>query len=202
MVLYLSIIIISTIIIALPNVLLRPGGEPWWFYLIMTLAAVVASLLIDGLVAFIGRRLPEKWMDPNKKLFTASKKQIAFYEKIGVKKWKDKVPELGSFTNFHKDKLADPWNLEYVKRYLLEACYGVVIHFFSPFFGFLIILMDFKMYTGTSWIWLTIMLPVAIVNAVLIVLPVFILKYNIPKLKMLYDINLKNKQRKEAQSNN
>ena len=198
---YLLIILVSTIIIAVPNCLLRPGGEEWYIYLIMTVGAVVVSILVDGLVAFIGRRLPKKWMDPNKKIFTASPKQMKFYEKIGVKKWKDKVPELGGFTSFHKDKLTDPWNLEYVERYILEACYGVIIHAFSPFFGFLIILMDYKMYTSTSWMWLTIMIPVAVVNAVLIYLPTIILKYNLPKLKMLYEINLKNKQRKEAQNN-
>ena len=198
---YLLIILVSTIIIAVPNCLLRPGGEEWYIYLIMTVGAVVVSILVDGLVAFIGRRLPKKWMDPNKKIFTASPKQMKFYEKIGVKKWKDKVPELGGFTSFHKDKLTDPWNLEYVERYILEACYGVIIHAFSPFFGFLIILMDYKMYTSTSWMWLTIMIPVAVVNAILIYLPTIILKYNLPKLKMLYEINLKNKQRKEAQNN-
>ena len=196
---YIIIILASTIVIALPNVIFRPGGEPWYMYLIMTVAAVLASLLIDAIVAFIGRRLPKKWMDPNKKIFTTSDREIKFYEKIGVRKWKDKVPELGGFTSFHKNKLSDPWNNEYVERYMLEACYGVIIHLFSPFFGFLIVLLDYKMYTGWSWMWLTIMIPVAIVNAILIVLPAFILKYNLPKLKMLWDINMKNKKKKEEQ---
>ena len=196
---YIIIILASTIVIALPNVIFRPGGEPWYMYLIMTVAAVLASLLIDAIVAFIGRRLPKKWMDPNKKIFTTSNREMKFYEKIGVRKWKDKVPELGGFTSFHKNKLSDPWNNEYVERYMLEACYGVIIHLFSPFFGFLIVLLDYKMYTGWSWMWLTIMIPVAIVNAILIVLPAFILKYNLPKLKMLWDINMKNKKKKEEQ---
>ena len=199
MILYIIIILISTVVIAVPNILLRPGGEPWYMYLIMTVAAVAASLLIDGLVAFIGRRLPKKWMDPNKKIFKTSDREMKFYEKIGVRKWKDKVPELGGFTSFHKNKLSDPWNNEYVERYMLEACYGVIIHLFSPFFGFLIVLLDYKMYTGWSWMWLTIMIPVAIVNAVLIVMPAFILKYNLPKLKMLWDINMKNKKKREEQ---
>ena len=200
MVLYLIVILVSTVIIAVPNCIFRPGGEPWYIYLIMVFAAIAASFIIDAVVAFVGRRLPKKWMDPNKKFFQASKKELAFYEKIGVRKWKDKVPELGGFTSFHKNKLSDPWNNKYVERYMLEACYGVVIHFASPFFAFLIILLDYKMYTGWSWMWLTIMLPVAIVNAVLIGLPTFILKYNLPKLKMLYDINMKNKQRKEKET--
>lgn len=199
MLLYLIIIIVSTAIIAIPNIIFRPGGEQWYIYLIMTISAVIASFIIDGLVAFIGRRLPKKWMDPNKKIFHTSDKEMKFYEKIGVRKWKDKVPELGGFTSFHKNKLSDPWNNEYVERYMLEACYGVIIHLFSPFFGFLIVLLDYKMYTGWSWMWLTIMIPVAIVNAVLIVAPAFILKYNLPKLKMLWDINMKNKKKREEQ---
>lgn len=199
MILYIIIILVSTVVIAVPNIILRPGGEPWYMYLIMTVAAVAASLLIDGLVAFIGRRLPKKWMNPNKKIFTTPDKEMKFYEKIGVRKWKDKVPELGGFTSFHKNKLSDPWNNEYVERYMLEACYGVIIHLFSPFFGFLIVLIDYKMYTGWSWMWLTIMIPVAIVNAILIVMPAFILKYNLPKLKMLWDINMKNKKKREEQ---
>lgn len=199
MTLYIIIILVSTVIIAVPNAIFRPGGEPWYMYLIMTVAAVLASLLIDGLVAFIGRRLPKKWMDPNKKIFHTSDREMKFYEKIGVRKWKDKVPELGGFTSFHKNKLSDPWNNEYVERYMLEACYGVIIHLFSPFFGFLIVLLDYKMYTGWSWMWLTIMIPVAVVNAILIVMPAFILKYNLPKLKMLWDINMKNKKKREEQ---
>ena len=197
---YLIIILTATVVIAVPNTLLRPGGEPWYMYLIMTVAAVAASFLIDAIVALIGRRcVPQKWLDPNKKFFCPDKKRLQFYEKLGVKKWKDKVPELGGFTDFHKNKLSDPWTNEYVEKYMIEACYGVVIHFFSPFFGFLIILLDYKMYTGWSWMWLTIMLPVALVNAVLIYAPTIILKYHIPKLKMLYDINLQNKKRREAQ---
>ena len=199
MTLYIIIILVSTVIIAVPNAIFRPGGEPWYMYLIMTVVAVAASLLIDGIVAFVGRRLPKKWMDPNKKIFHTSDREMKFYEKIGVRKWKDKVPELGGFTSFHKNKLSDPWNNEYVERYMLEACYGVIIHLFSPFFGFLIVLLDYKMYTGWSWMWLTIMIPVAIVNAVLIVMPAFILKYNLPKLKMLWDINMKNKKKREEQ---
>ena len=199
MTLYIIIILVSTVVIAVPNAIFRPGGEPWYMYLIMTVAAVAASLLIDGIVAFVGRRLPKKWMDPNKKIFHTSDREMKFYEKIGVRKWKDKVPELGGFTSFHKNKLSDPWNNEYVERYMLEACYGVIIHLFSPFFGFLIVFLDYKMYTGWSWMWLTIMIPVAIVNAILIVMPAFILKYNLPKLKMLWDINMKNKKKREEQ---
>ena len=197
MLLYSIIILICFTLITVPNCIFTPGGEKWYIYLIMSVIAVIASILIDAFVAIVGRHLPAKWMNPNKKIFTASEKEINFYEKINIRRWKDKIPELGGFTSFHKNKLSDPWNNEYVERYMLEACYGIIIHLFSPIFGFLIILLDYKMYIGASWMWLTIMIPTALVNGILILLPAFVLKYNLPKLKMLYDINLQNKKKKE-----
>ena len=53
MLLYLIIILVSTVVIAVPNIIFRPGGEPWYMYLIMAVAAVLASLLIDAIVAFV-----------------------------------------------------------------------------------------------------------------------------------------------------
>ena len=53
------------------------------------------------------------------------------------------------------------------------------------------------MYTGESNLWLTIALPVAIVNAILIVLPAFILKYNLPRLIAIYNNNIELEKRKK-----
>ena len=51
------------------------------------------------------------------------------------------------------------------------------------------------MFTGESFVGLTIGLPVALVNAILIVLPTFILRYNLPRLKMLHKLNLRSKRK-------
>ena len=53
------------------------------------------------------------------------------------------------------------------------------------------------MYTNGSNLYLTIALPVAIVNAVLILLPAFILKFNLPKLIRLYEIALRKNENYE-----
>ena len=120
---------------------------------------------------------------------------MKFYKFIGVPKWKDYVPELGNFTGFHKNKVVDPFDNEYIGRFILEARYGVAIHLWSVPFSFLVMLCDYNIYLGRMTnIWLTIGLPVAVVNAILIVLPAFILKYNLPKLVHLYERN----KRKEA----
>ena len=153
-------------------------------------------ILIDALVALIIRKLPEKWFQKDYWFTRTSEKELKFYTFLGVQKWKDYIPELGSFTGFHKNQFANPFDNEYVSRFILEARYGVAIHLFSVPAAFLIILLDWKMYTGQSNIWLTICLPVAIVNAILIVLPAFILKYNLPTLVRIYNNNLEKEKRK------
>ena len=47
---------------------------------------------------------------------------------------------------------------------------------------------------------LTIGIPVALINAVLIVLPTFILRYNLPRLKTLYKLNLRNKKKEDLEN--
>ena len=162
----------------------------WWVYIIATFAFALIAFIIDALVAIIIRKMPEKYFSKNKGLFKTGEKEMAFYRFLKVNKWKDYIPELGGFTNFHKDKLVDPFNNEYIGRYILEARYGIAIHIYSVPASFLIILCDYRMYMGLSNLWLTIALPVAIINAILIVLPAFILKYNMPRLVRIYENNI------------
>ena len=196
--LYLLIIFIGMFLVALFNIIFYSEILSWHYILIATIIFTVLSLIIDGLVAFIIRRLPSKYFTGEQKIFNISKKELRFYDKIGIKKWKEKVPELGGFTSFHKNKISDPHNNEYLERFILEACYGIVIHFVSFFTSFLIILLDYKMFIGESYIGLTIGLPVALINAVLIVLPTFILRYNLPRLKTLHKLNLRNRKKESS----
>ena len=196
---YLLIIILGMILIAGVNILFGGFGLPWHYIVIATVLFTVLVILIDGLVAFVIRRLPNKWFTGNQKIFNVSKKELRFYDKIGIKNWKEMVPELGGFTSFHKNKISDPHNNEYLERFILEASYGIVIHFVSFFTSFLVIFLDFNMFIDFSKpIGLTIGLPVAIVNAILIVLPTFILRYNLPRLKMLHKINLRSKKKENG----
>ena len=193
--LYLLIIIICMIIIAGINILCGGFGLEWHYIVIATILFTILSVIVDGIVALVIRRLPNKYFKGDNKFFDVSKKELRFYDKIGIKKWKDKVPELGGFTSFHKNKISDPHNNEYLNRFILEANYGIVIHFVSIFTSFLIIFLDYQMFVDFSKpIGLTIGLPVAIVNAILIGLPTCILRYNLPRLKIIKKLNDRNKK--------
>ena len=121
MVFYLIVIFITMASTCLLNIFFNPMHEVWWVYLVATVAFAALAFIMDALVAIIIRKLPEKYFQKDKGIFHTSEKEISFYRAIGVQKWKDFIPELGGFTNFHKDKLVNPFDNEYIGRYILEA---------------------------------------------------------------------------------
>lgn len=194
MLLYSIIMIICFALIASINIICHPGNEPWYYYIFWTAIFTIASIIIDALVALIIRRLPEDLFLPERKAFKTSKNEMVFYRKIGINKWKDKIPELGQFTGFRKNKFSNPNDPEYIKRFIIESHYGAAIHLWSVPASFLILLLDYRIYLGTTnYIFLTIGLPVAIVNGILIFLPFMVLKNNLYHLTNIYS-SMKRKQ--------
>ena len=187
MILYLCIIAVAMVVISALVSLL--ASMAFWPVFGMTGLATGLLFLIDALVAAGARLLPAHFADHTKKIFTVSAKEKKFYEKLKIRKWKDKVPEIGHFTGFRKNKLDDPQNPAYVERFLLESCYGEIGHFFSSVLGFLILFLF-----PIAKIWLAVAIPASLVNVCLNLPSLFILRYNSYKLEILRKANLK-KQR-------
>ncbi len=186
----LYLMIIGASILVISAIVTLISGLNFLYVLGFTTLAVVLVILVDALVATASRLLPAKCANHEKKIYTVSAKEKKFYEKLKIRKWKDKVPEIGHFTGFRKNKIADPKSVEYLDRFLLEACYGELGHFLSLFLGFAILL--FFPLTG---IWFAVSIPVAIINLVLNLPSLFILRYNSYKLEILRKSNLKKQQR-------
>ncbi len=185
---YIFTILICMAVIVVCNAVWLPAslGFSVWRLILWTFICTISAIVIDGLSATIVRRLlPMKWFSVSKKGFVASKKECLFYEKIGIKKWKDKVIELGAFTSFRKNKIAEPNSVEYIERYIIEANFGIVCHIAGIIFGIL------AMFCCPMGLWISVGLPVVAVNIVLSALPTFILRYNLSKLHVLYKYNLK-----------
>ena len=187
---YLIIIAIAIIAIYLPNALINPVNSdlPWVYYLIAIAIFVALEFVIDALVALGIRRLvPERCLNPKKGILKTPDWEIRLYKKLHVDKWKKYMPDLGRFTDFQKGSLADPYNNDYLKKYIVEASYGVLIHFWSvpaSLLAFLIMLIE---PTNPS-IW-TVGAPVIVVNMILIYLPTMTLKFNLPRLIRITEIN-------------
>ena len=190
MILYLIIIVIAVFVIATAVSLCT--ATAFFPVLGWTALATAVVMAIDGLTATLCQFLPEKFADHKKKLFTVSAKEKKFYEKLQIRKWKDKVPEIAGFTGFHKNKIADPKSVEYIERFLLETCYGELVHIISCFSSYIILLM-FPLWE----LWFAVAIPVATVSMLLNLPSLFILRYNSYKLEVLFNSMLKKQRRKE-----
>ena len=181
MVLYLSTILIAMAIISALNIFLgcyNFDNSALWVILAVTLSTVV-EIAISGLFSAITEHAPEKHFTPDKKLYNVSKREQKFYEKLGIKTWKDRVLELGALGGFRKNKLNDN-SSQYLYRFIIESNRGMLGHIIDLFAGFLVI---FILPLKYAW---RIGVPVAIVGFVLNLLPVFVLRYNLPKLAIAY----------------
>ncbi len=146
----------------------------------MTSLCTLLVIVIDALTATVARLLPKRFADHEKRVFAVGAREKNFYESIGIRKWKDNIPEIGHFTGFRKNKLAKPKESVYIRRFLVEICYGEIGHFYSLFTGFGTVFVFLN-----SSVWVGIALAVSFVNAILNALPIFVLRYNSYKLRIL-----------------
>jgi len=153
----------------------------------ITLISLLVLVIIDAVCAlFVRYCLPKKVFNPFLKIYNVPKWERKFFEKVGIKRWKDKIPEAGQlFVGFAKTEVADMTNNDYVKKFMTETIYAEIMHWISAFLSFLIIFIDLSLS-------LCVALPLIIGNMILNILPVMVQRYNRPKLMMLYKRNERN----------
>lgn len=185
MFLYLTIIVLAVAIISAVNaVFFAPiYGFSVTYSILATVILTVAVFLVDLVIALAVRWLPEKFYAPDKKIFSVFKWERRFYEKLGIRKWKDKIPEMGKVIGFGKDRVVDIGNNLYVYKFMQETVYAEVMHFYSAILGFLIVFITPLKYA------LNFALPVATVNFILQLLPIFVQRYTRPKLLAVFRRN-------------
>lgn len=183
MILYLLTILISAIIIGVFNGIFNlsafSAGVPQLIALII--AGIIFQFVVDGAFAIFGRLLPSSLFSPKCSIYNVSNRERKFYEFIKIRKWKDKVWELGGLGGFRKNKIADSKSAEYLYKFIEECNRGIIVHVLGVAAGFLLLVVFPQKYS------LCVSLPIAIVNAILNILPIFILRYNVPKLKVAYN---------------
>lgn len=135
---------------------------------IVCLPAIVMSILV--------RIVPKKIFNPDSKLFRVKPKENRLYEKLKIKRWKAKVPEAGKISGFKKDKLYDPKNPEYLRKFLVESCIAEAIHSLSICWGIVSLLLIPKKLI------LPLGIPLMLFNVFVHIFPVMIQRYIRPKL--------------------
>ena len=177
--LYLSIIGVAMALISVGNILFDTAS--WYYVIIAVIWCTALQFALDGLIAILINKMPDKWFGVNNPLYHVSRREREFYKKIKVRLWKDKVWELGGLGGFSKRKVAEPNNPKYIEKFIIECNKGVLTHRLSYPVGFL------AMVTLPNLCALTIALPVALVNLFLNILPTLALRYNTPMLKAILE---------------
>lgn len=192
MILYLTIIFVASCTVALFNALFASMGAG--IAVLHTALNVLLMVAIDAIVALIVHSVPEEKIDPFKKIFVASNKERKFYEKLGVRVWKDIIPESGkALAGFDKRQVEKPNDNTYILKFLRETCYAGIMHSISIFACFVVFaFMPYK---------LSIVLPVVLTNVLLQLLPVIVQRYNRIRLISLYYFNKRHQEREQNEQN-
>ena len=172
--LYLSAMGAAMAIISAINIIFNTAT--WFNVIIAVVLCTAAQFALDGLIAIIINKTPDKFFAVNNPLYSVSETEKNLYKKLKVRNWKDKVWELGGLGGFSKKNLANPNSPEYIEKFIIECNKGVLTHRLSYLIGFLPMLFIPNVCA------LTIALPVAMVNLFLNILPTLALRYNTPKL--------------------
>lgn len=172
--LYLSVIGAAMLMIAAVNIIFQTA--PWYYVVISVVWCTALQFVLDGIIALIINKMPDRWFGVDRSFFRVTEAEKRLYKKLNVRRWKDKVWELGGLGGFSKKNLTEPNNPQTIEKFIIECNKGVVTHRLSYPIGFFAIL------SLNNVCAVTIALPVAAVNLFLNILPTIVLRYNTPKL--------------------
>ena len=157
----------------------------------MKLLKCAVYLALTGTVGFFaGRILPKGWLKPGKGWFRsfAFEKNGAVYEKLGIRKWQNKVPDMSRILPF----LMPAKNLsgDYQERLpmmIQETCVAEIVHIAVSILG----LRCLWMWPGAGGV------TVTVIYILLLNLPfILIQRYNRPRLIRLQQKLLSRKKQK------
>ncbi len=176
----LIILLIGIVFTNVLNIYLFWGQIAVWKVLLYFLFAFVIIIAVNAFFAtFCCKWLPDSWFNKDSKFYSPSKKECKFYEKLGIKTWKDRTFEFGILNGFRKNKVLEPNNPSYINQFIIECNKGYLTHLISMFAGAIVFL------TVPIKLMLPMALPIFLTGFILNLIPTMILRYNVPRLKTL-----------------
>ena len=171
------------------------GDLPLHFAFLVAYGATVAAFGVGALAATLTRAFPPRFFNPLSKRYQVRKWERRFLVRIGIRSWKDKIPEVGALLGYlSKKRVTDRNDNDYLLHFMTETCYAEVMHLVCCFVGFLIVIP--ALFFDHRYLFFLV-IPVGVVNAVLHFLPVLVQRYVRPFLLHAY---LHNQAKKEPQT--
>ena len=173
--LYLTVIGTAVAVISAVNIACQTAS--WYYIIIAAIWCTALQFAFDITIAGAIKILPDRWFGVDNPHYFVSEREKRLYKRLKVRRWKDKVWELGGIGGFSKKNLKEPDNPAYIEKFIIECNKGVLTHRLSYPIGFL------AMLTLPNVCAYTIGIPIAAVNLFLNILPTLALRYNTPMLK-------------------
>ena len=168
------------------------GDLPPYLAFPVAYAAAVLAFGLGAGAAILTRVLPSRIFDPFSRLFRVRKWERKVLVRIGIRHWKDKIPETGALLGYlSKKTVADRKDNDYLMHFMVETCYAEFMHMACVFVGFLIIIP--ALFFAPVYLF-CFAIPVAVIHAILHYLPVLVQRYVRPFLMHTY---LHNKAKEE-----
>ena len=180
---YFLVITLCVLLICVFNLLFYFSAQAILFCLI---AFAIISLPCVAIM-FIVRLLPNKWFDPNKKIFHVFKFESELYENFNIRKWKNRLFEPGRLIlSLDKRNANTPTHLETFMLIFQQNCKSGVCHIVCFFWGFLSLFVV-KLFVPYPFI-LTAGLLIASIHGTMHLASFFAIRYMRPRLVKLYQL--------------
>ena len=166
-------IITFTVILLIINIILAVITAVTDSTVCLTLTITTGTFLYHfAMRLIVGFSVPEKW-NPNSLWFRQKPFEKRLYKKIGVKKWKNKLPTF------------DPDSFDLEKHSLYEVietmCKSEVVHEVIMVLSF--VPLTFILYAGTPAVFIITSVIAAMIDGVFVVMQ----RYNRPRLMKIYN---------------
>lgn len=191
---YLAVMLGGPAVLALIGSL--AGGLPLHWAFLAAYGTALTAFLLGALAATLTRAFPPRFFNPMAPRFAVSKRERKFLVRIGIRAWKDKIPEVGALLGYlSKKRVTDRENNDYLLHFMTETCYAEVMHLVCCFVGFLVVI-PFLLFDLRYLFYIA--LPVAVIHAILHFLPVLVQRYVRPFLLSAYLRNAQKQAREQA----
>ncbi len=112
--------------------------DAWLLTLLNTAFWLTLHYGFAGFVTHLPKSLQTKWFDHQRPRFQVSDKEMAWYRRINLPKWKDHLPQFNR--DFDKRHLRKNLSAEYLEIFLFNTCRAEVIHVAIAILGWLSLL--------------------------------------------------------------
>ena len=103
-----------------------------------------------GLICALPNEVQMQLFDPNRRFFAVSDREMRVFRKIGLPKWKDRLPQFNP--EFDKRHLKSGRDTAYLDRFLFITCRAEVIHYVIGVLGWVSLTFCLLSADRTAWL--------------------------------------------------